>query len=72
MRQRIIMASMNWKIIISQLKQAGLTEQQIADSVKLSQSSIHRLASGEAKDTSYRSGSALMALHEYQVNRWRP
>ncbi|PUB87043.1 MAG: hypothetical protein DBP02_02015 [gamma proteobacterium symbiont of Ctena orbiculata] len=51
--------------IVSDLIESGLSEGAIAEMIgEVSQPTIHRIKTGEIKNTSYKIGSALVALHE--------
>lgn len=53
---------MNWSKIIRRLQAHGLTQQQIADACKCSQTAVSELLTGATKSPSYVIGAALQAL----------
>lgn len=59
------MVRMNWKALIANLLQAGMTQKQIADEVGCTQPCIAGLASGRrGTRVSYEIGTKLVALSE--------
>lgn len=51
--------------IVSDLIESGLSEGAIAEMIgEVSQPTIHRIKTGETKNTSFRVGSALVDLHK--------
>lgn len=58
-----------WKEIISELVAAGLSEQQIADQVGVSQPTINRIKLGRRNRVEHETGEALRKLHKKTVHR---
>lgn len=54
---------MDWKIIVSEINQAGMSQRKIAAEVGLSQPSICELMSGKIKSPLWESGDALLRIH---------
>ena len=57
---------MDWKNIIQELLEMGLTQNQIALGVSVSQPTISALASGTQKNVNYTLGQNLVAFHKRQ------
>lgn len=55
---------MDWKSLISDLKGAGVTQQEIGAAVGLSQPAVSDLARGRTHEVSWGVGQKLIALHE--------
>ena len=54
---------MDWDTIISDIKRAGYTQEQIAEAVGVSAGTISELRSGKVMDPRWSSGDALLKLH---------
>lgn len=54
---------MDWKKLLSDLRERGWTQQLLANQVGASQSAISDLNSGKTKDPSHSLGSVLQQLH---------
>lgn len=54
---------MDWKTIISDLVEVGMTQEQIADKCGCAQSTISDLATGATATPRYHIGDALRTLH---------
>jgi len=54
---------MDWKSLIQDLLDSGMTQTAIGDQIFLSQSCVNDLLKGRTKDIRWRSGDALMRLH---------
>jgi transcriptional regulator with XRE-family HTH domain len=52
-----------WKKLLSELNDAGLSDNEIARRVGINQSTVSRLRNGELSDTAYQTGLKLQALH---------
>lgn len=57
---------MDWKNIIQELLEMGLTQKQIASGVSVSQPTISALASGTQKNVNYTLGQNLVGFHKRQ------
>ena len=55
---------MNWKQIISDIIDSGLSEQEIAAIVGTTQPTINRIKTGVVNQPKYEMGVALVALHK--------
>lgn len=55
--------------LVNDLLNTGLTEKELGDLVGLSQAQIHRLKTGESKDTSYTAGTKLHDLHQVRCSQ---
>lgn len=55
---------MDWKIVIAELAQLGITQPQIAEACSCSQSAISQLSTGRIKDPRDSIGQAIRALLE--------
>lgn len=55
---------MSWPQIIQDLEKSGLSQQEIADHVQSSQSSIGRIRSAQTKEPKHKIGEALISLHK--------
>lgn len=56
------MASMDWKALLAELDELGLTQAEIASSVGCARSTICELRSGEIKNPGWKIASALQDL----------
>ncbi len=54
---------MNWKTLIEQIKDKGLSQQDIAARCNCGQATISDLAKGTTEDPRFSLGEALQALH---------
>lgn len=54
---------MDWKQIISDMRENGLTQAQIAERAKVAQSFVSELSTGAAKDPRFSIGQRLISLH---------
>lgn len=54
---------MDWKKIISDLVQAGLTQKEIGDKAGLKQASVSDLMNGNQKTVKWETGETLLAMH---------
>ena len=54
---------MDWKTLLSQLRERGWTQSLIADRIGGSQATVSDLNKGKTVNPSYSIGSALIALH---------
>ena len=54
---------MNWKAIIQELLDQGMTQAEIAHGIGLKQPSIAELLSGRTKEMMWRTGDRLIKLH---------
>ena len=54
---------MDWKTLVSQLEQAGLTQKRIAEACMCAQPYISQIKTGARKVPGYRIGTALVDLH---------
>lgn len=54
---------MDWKIIIHELQESGLTQQQIAEACETGQSHVSSLARGERLEPRWSLGERLLRLH---------
>lgn len=59
----LIIFVMDWKKIISELSDAGLTQTQIGTAIDKSQAWVSAVANGKYKDISWDDGETLLALH---------
>lgn len=55
---------MNWQTIVAELREGGMTQQQIADFCKCRQPAIQALGSGKTTDPSWSLGDALVRLRD--------
>ena len=60
---------MNWKSIVSELSEMGVTQHQIAAACGVSQAAISDLKVGNVQEPRYAFGSALLALHAKYAKR---
>lgn len=60
---------MNWKNIVSELSEMGVTQHQIAAACGVSQAAISDLKVGNVQEPRYAFGSALVALHTKHSRR---
>lgn len=67
MRKRINNRRMSIKTMLAELSERGVTDQQIAERVGLTQPSVTRLRNGKHLSTGFDSGSAIQALHKELV-----
>lgn len=56
------MRLMNWQELIKKLIDGGMTQQQIADQIGVSQSVISELSTGKATRPRFETGAALIGL----------
>lgn len=63
------MRSMNWKNIIQDLIDAGMTQSAIGNAIGISQASVSDLLTGKAKSTYYEAGELLVKLHRKVMRR---
>lgn len=54
----------NWRLILSDLKNLGITQAEIADAVGLSQGAINQLKSGAVNEPRYTAGVRLLKFYE--------
>ena len=59
-----MMRAMLWTQLIRELREAGLTQEDIAASIGVSQPSVSDLANGKTKNPSFEVGDKLRALHK--------
>lgn len=59
----LIIFVMDWKKIISELSDSGLTQTQIGTAIDKSQAWVSAVANGKYKDISWDDGETLLALH---------
>jgi transcriptional regulator with XRE-family HTH domain len=55
---------MDWKSIITDLRNAGMTQKEIADEMGGGDSRVSEVLSGRIKSLRYEHGQALVRLHE--------
>ncbi len=55
---------MDWSQLLADLKERGWTQQELAVRLGLSQSSVSALATGDTKNPAFKTGAALMEIHE--------
>lgn len=60
---------MDWKNTIAELQATGLTQEQIARSVGVGQSTVAALLSGSQKDMKWANGERLRVLHQRAIRR---
>lgn len=60
---------MDWKKLIAELSDAGVTQAEIAAECGVAQSTISDLHRGASKSPSFDLGSSLVALHTAKVGR---
>ena len=60
---------MNWKLIISDLKDCGVTQMQIASLCGSSQGHISELLTGKCKQPNWQLGDALLKLHQQHCRK---
>lgn len=60
----VILAAMNWKKIILEIMDAGLTQVQIGEAIGKSQAWVSNLAKGHCRDVTYSDGVKLLDLHK--------
>lgn len=61
---------MEWKNIIKDLREIGLTQLQIARAVGVSQATVSDLSSGLQKSVNYSLGKNLVAYHKRQTRAY--
>ena len=62
---------MDWKSIVKEMKDCGLTQNQIKAACGCSQSLISGIATGVKKNPSYATGQAMLALHKKAIRAAR-
>lgn len=60
---------MDWKTLISDLAEFGMTQEQIAEKCGCAQSTISDLATGATETPRYHIGDALRSLHKTALRR---
>lgn len=65
------MERMNWKQLITDLKTAGLGQEQIAQACGCSQATVSELLHSPTKQPSHPLGEALRALHRKHLRKIR-
>lgn len=55
---------MNWKKLLGELRAVGLTQQEIAEHCRVSQSTVSDIGRGQTKSPGFEIGAALLALHK--------
>jgi predicted XRE-type DNA-binding protein len=64
-----IMLAMQWKTIIDEIQESGLTQTEIAERCKCAQSTVSELASTPGRVPSWSIGAALLDLHKKTAKR---
>lgn len=62
---------MDWKKLIAELAETGMTQTEIASQVGCAQSSLNDLAKGRTVEPIYRIGERLVALHKLRCTKAR-
>jgi transcriptional regulator with XRE-family HTH domain len=57
----------DWPRLLRELKEAGVTQTQIAELAEVSQGTVSDLATGRREETSYRLGKVIERLHDTHV-----
>lgn len=60
---------MDWNKIVAEIKEAGLTQAQIADAVGVSAGTLSELCSGKVSEPKWSRGDALLSLHAEKVTK---
>lgn len=55
---------MDWKTLISEAREHGMTQKEIGDAIGLSQPSIVDVLNGNTKELKWGNGQRLIALHK--------
>lgn len=58
---------MNFQQLVTDLNDAGMSEADIGNAIGLSQAQVHRLKTGESKQTKWEPGQKLIALHKSRM-----
>lgn len=58
---------MNAQQLVTELNEAGMSEAEIGAAIGLSQAQVHRIKSGETKETKWSAGDRLIALHRARI-----
>ncbi len=59
----------NWSALLLEMREAGMTQTEIAAAVQLSQASVSDLISGVVKSTEYTRGLRILAAHRAAMKR---
>lgn len=54
---------MDWNKIVSEIKETGMTQAQIAETIDVSAGTLSELCSGKVAEPKWSKGDALIALH---------
>jgi len=60
---------MDWNKIVSEIKETGLTQAQIADEIGVAVGSLSELCSGKVSEPKWSRGDALLSLHAERVQK---
>ena len=63
------MKTNNWKLLISDLLDVGMTQQSIADFVGLKQPSVRSIWIGNTKNPGHSVGEKILELHKLKVQK---
>jgi transcriptional regulator with XRE-family HTH domain len=55
---------MDWNKIVSEIKETGMTQSEIADHIEVSAGTLSELCSGKVVEPKWSKGDALLKLHE--------
>jgi len=55
---------MDWNKIVTEIKERGMTQSQIADEIGVAAGTLSELCSGKIAEPKWSKGDALIALHE--------
>lgn len=57
---------MDWNKIVSEIKESGLTQAQIASEIDVASGTLSELCSGKVMEPKWSKGDALLALHRHR------
>ena len=60
---------MDWSKIVSEIKDCGMTQAQIAEFIGVSVGTLSELCNGKVVEPKWSKGDALLALHASAVNK---
>lgn len=60
---------MDWHKIVTEIKESGLTQAEIADAIGVATGTLSELCSGKVSEPKWSRGDALISLHADRVSR---
>lgn len=60
---------MDWNKIVTEIKESGLTQAEIADAIGVATGTLSELCSGKVGEPKWSKGDALLALHAKLVSK---